>query len=415
MCDNPIIKKLDNPSELEHLYRENPSNFQSWLAVANDMHGDSMLLAAWNARLGYTKPTSSLKSNRNSIVTTFLYSLFALLLIKLPVIISVEGSWFYPRFAPIIVIGSLVAYFATRSKLGSRQYLLLATSMIVGSVVMLMMPDIEKSHSIVMSQIHMPLALLSILGVSFMAFEWRDLDARLHYIRYLGEVIIYLTIVLLGGAILMAITYGLFSLIDISLKGWYEEYFLVWGLVASPIVATFLFDTVLERDSKIATIVANVFSPLFLLTVIAYLIAMFVQQESPYSDRAFLIIFNGLLLVVWGIAVFSIAGRTETSSRMSDTVNICLVFTTLIINTIALSAIVFRIGEYGISPNKLAVVGANICIFIHLILILMEYIKQMKSEFNTQKLTDVIAKYLPIYSAWSVFIVVCLPLIFGYE
>ena len=41
--------------------------------------------------------------------------------------------------------------------------------------------------------------------------------------------------------------------------------------------------------------------------------------------------------------------------------------TTLIINGVALSAILFRVFEYGISPNKVVVSGVNILIFTHLI------------------------------------------------
>ena len=39
--------------------------------------------------------------------------------------------------------------------------------------------------------------------------------------------------------------------------------------------------------------------------------------------------------------------------------------TTLIINGLALSAILFRVFEYGISPNKVVVSGVNILIFTH--------------------------------------------------
>ncbi len=48
-----------------------------------------------------------------------------------------------------------------------------------------------------MSQIHMPLILLSLLALAFMAQEWKRSDAKLRYIRYLGEVAIYSILILL--------------------------------------------------------------------------------------------------------------------------------------------------------------------------------------------------------------------------
>ena len=82
----------------------------------------------------------------------------------------------------------------------------------------------------------------------------------------------------------------------------------ILGLVSAPIVATYLYDIVLRQKSNISNIIANTFSPLFLITVICYLIAMFYAKKSPYSDRDFLITFNGLLIAVWAITVFSISG-----------------------------------------------------------------------------------------------------------
>ena len=54
--------------------------------------------------------------------------------------------------------------------------------------------------------------------------------------------------------------------------------------------------------------------------------------------------------------------------------------TTLIINGVALSAILFRVFEYGISPNKVVVSGVNILIFTHLIVILIAYFRYIKAE-----------------------------------
>jgi hypothetical protein len=284
---------------------------------------------------------------------------------------------------------------------------------------MMLMPNQQNSASIIMSQLHMPMVLASLLALSYMANEWKSPFALLRYIRYIGEIIIYTTLILLGGIVLTLLTFGLFRLIGISIEEWYMKYVVIWGLVASPLVATYLYDAVLSRESRLATLIANVFAPLFLMTVVVYLLAMPFVQKNPYSDRDFLITFNGLLIIVWGITVFSISGRSLSSaSKIKDAVNISLVSITLIINTIALSAILFRLAEYGVTPNRVAVVGANLLIFVHLVFILVEYIKQLKTmanSDNSEKLIRAVANYLPVYTAWSVFIVVVLPILFNFK
>ena len=78
----------------------------------------------------------------------------------------------------------------------------------------------------------------------------------------------------------------------------------MWGVMSAPLIATWLWDQVMNRESKLASVIANVFSPLFLLLTVAYLLALLGQQRSPFSDREFLIIFNALLLVVGELLCF---------------------------------------------------------------------------------------------------------------
>ena len=66
------------------------------------------------------------------------------------------------------------------------------------------------------------------------------------------------------------------------------------------------------------------------------------------------------------IILFSIA-ETARSAKSKLTFNMLFLLSvlTIIVNSIALSAILFRISEWGISPNRLAVLGGNILILIN--------------------------------------------------
>jgi hypothetical protein len=71
-----------------------------------------------------------------------------------------------------------------------------------------------------------------------------------------------------------------------------------------------------------------------------------------------------MLIGVMGIIVFSIS---ETSinrrQKFNELVLFILSIITLIIDLVALSAIFYRLSEYGVTPNRLAVLGSNILIF----------------------------------------------------
>jgi len=267
-----------------------------------------------------------------------------------------------------------------------------------------------------MALIHLPLLLLSLLAVSFMSDKWDSVQSRLSFIQYIGEVSIYSVLILFGGMVLTGITLGLFSLINLSIEEWYVEYIVVLGLVSTPLVATYLFDAIQKRQSKFSIILSNVFSPLFLVTIFVYLMATIYQGESPYSNREFLIIFNGLLVVILAITIFSVSGRErKNTTHITDFINMALIGATLMVNIVALSAIIFRWTEYGVTLNRVVVTGANLLIFIHLALLLKQYIKQVWYNADPLELEATITKYLPVYSVWSLIVVLVLPIVFQYK
>jgi len=414
MTQNRILRNLDNPEILEELYRHDTRNFHGWFQEAVQECPDSDVLKTWRARLSYGERETHQASIRR-LVTVIFISLAALFLIKLPDFTPINESWFDTRFEILIVIGSVFVYFICFSMASLSLKFRTAVGFMGCIVVMGLMPEMPQSASLTMSKIHLPLVLFSLLAMLYMADEWKNPEARVRYIRFIGEVLIYAILIVIGGIILSLLTYSLFNLINLSID-WYGDYVVVWGLVSAPLVATYVYDTILNRDSRLTTLFANIFAPLVLIIVIGYLLMMAYTQKSPFSDRDFLVTLNGLLIVVWGITALSIIGRKYSFfPRITDPVNIALVGVTLIINIIALAALSFRFVEFGVTPNRIAALGVNLLIFGHLIEILRAYLRQYKSINDGDFLVSTIANYLPIYSLWSVFVVFFLPLLFWFR
>jgi magnesium-transporting ATPase (P-type) len=138
------------------------------------------------------------------------------------------------------------------------------------------------------------------------------------------------------------------------------------------------------------------------------------SAKDPYHDRDFLLIFNIMLTGVMGIIVFSITEISITrKQKFNEMVLFILSIITLIINLIALSAIFYRLSEYGITPNRLAILGSNILIFGNLILIMIDLFKINFKKSELEKVEMTISKYLPIYILWILIVVFGFPLIFG--
>jgi hypothetical protein len=252
-----------------------------------------------------------------------------------------------------------------------------------------------------------------IFGLIFIDFNLKDKTKRIEYIKYNGDLAILLAIILIAGGILTIVTIGLFAAIGIKIQKFYTENIVIIGLVSVPIIATYIIKNYTTVTNKIAPIIANIFSPLVLLTAIIYLIAWATSGKNPYNDREFLLIFNIMLLGVMVVIVFSI---TETSignkQKFNEMILFILSVVTAVIDLIALSAIFYRLGTFGITPNRLAVLGSNILILANLVLIIVDLYKVNFRKTLIEEVGLTISKFLTVYSIWIFFVIFGFPLIF---
>jgi len=136
--------------------------------------------------------------------------------------------------------------------------------------------------------------------------------------------------------------------------------------------------------------------------------------KDPYNDRDFLLIFNIMLLGVMGIIVYSVSETSEIKNqKFNSLILFVLSIVTIIIDLIALSAIFYRLGEYGLSPNRLAILVSNILILANLVIIMIDLfrINFKKNEFKIVEMS--VAKFLPVYLIWIVIVIFGFPFIFG--
>jgi hypothetical protein len=241
-------------------------------------------------------------------------------------------------------------------------------------------------------------------------------EKRLGYLRYNGDLVVMATLILIAGAILTGITIGLFELIGFKIERFYFDYVGIFGLAAAPIVGTYLTQTNPQLVGKVSPVIAKIFSPLVLVMLVIYLVAMVYAGKDPYNDREFLLIFNALLIGVMAIIFFSVAGTSKTTKSQREIwVLFLLSVVTVIVNGIALSAILFRISEWGITPNRAAVLGGNALILINLLLVTAQLFRVLSKKADITGVGKTIAFYLPIYLLWATIVTFLFPLIFGFK
>jgi hypothetical protein len=262
--------------------------------------------------------------------------------------------------------------------------------------------------------IHLPLLFWFIFRLVYIDFNLKNKIKRIEFIRYNGDLAILMALIVIAGGILTGITIGLFGAIGINIENFYFENIVIVGAVSVPIVATYIIKNYTALTNKIAPIIANIFSPLGLITALIFLIALAISGKDLYSDREFLLIFNVMLVGVMAVIVFSISETSTTGKqRFNETTLFILSVVTGVIDLIALSTIFYRLRTFGLTPNRLSVLGSNILILGNLILIILDlYIVNFKKS-NIREVELTIAKYLPVYLIWILFVVFGFPLLFG--
>jgi hypothetical protein len=414
---NRIKENINNFEQLEKIYRADKKEFEKTFLEIFPEISNYEIAKFWKTRFDYNnqkeKPSTIKKSDIFFLILT---SVITGILIKLPQLfnLGISEELFYAKNAGLIVFFGLSYYlFLSRDYIKTKAFLFYIFVFIVSAIYVNLLPQSMLRDSVNLAYIHLPLMLWCLYGIVFMDFDLMNKTKRINYIVYNGDLAILSAIILISGGILTAVTHGLFSAIAIQINKFYVDYIVVSGLVSVPIVTTFIISNFPSITNKIAPIIAKIFSPIVLITLVVYLISILVTGKDPYNDRDFLIVFNLMLLGVMAIIIFSISENYENKKqRFNEIILLALSTITLLINLVALSAIIYRLGEFGFTPNRTAVFGANLLIFGNLILITIDLFKVNFKKSDIKSVETTISKYLPIYMVWTVFVVFILPFIF---
>lgn len=410
-----ILENIENPRELEALYRKDKSAFKNAFNLVFESIQDQPTAQFWNERLNFEEDEISWGS-RNDLIFVITASFIAGLIAKLPDFFPLDANFFYPRNFGFIIFPLLAIYFVRKQNLHIKRLSIIFSAFLASFIYINLLPDNDQSDTLILACIHLPLFMWGLLGVTFTGDNLNSHHKRLAFLRYNGDLLVMVSLILAAGGLFTAITLGLFRLIDLNVEEFYFRYIAIWGLAASPIVGTFLIQTNPQLVNKVSPVIAKIFTPIVLVTLVIYLSAVIYTGKDPYNDREFLLVFNALLIGVMAIILFSIS---ETSKRTAHTSGTFLLLglsgVTIILNGIALSAILFRISEWGITPNRLAVLGANSLILANLLFVAYGLFKMLRDRHEAERVERSIGSFLPIYIGWIMIVTFIFPFVFNFS
>ena len=97
-----------------------------------------------------------------------------------------------------------------------------------------------------------------------------------------------------------------------------------------------------------------------------------------------------------------------------DKLQLALVVCALLVDAMALWAILARITEFGFSPNRVAALGENLILLANLGGAAVLYARFLRGRKGFASLERWQTNFLPVYLAWAVVVVVLFPIFFRF-
>ncbi len=347
------------------------------------------------------------------------FAVAAAMAIKVPALFGINfddrHAEFYTRNLSLFVLPLLTGYFLWKRRLDTRTVSWLTAGFVTAGVFANVYPFTPKGNTEILSALHLPIALWLAVGIAYAGGRWSQVAGRMDFIRFSGELFIYYVLIALGGGVLMAFMAMLFRAIGINLEPFFQSWLLPCGAAGAVLIASWLVEAKQSVIENMAPVLTRLFTPLFAAMLITFLIAVLWTGHGVDIQRNVLIAFDLLLAVVIGLLLYSVSARDPLGPPGPfDTLQVSLVISALLADTVALWAIAARITEFGFSPNRVAALGENVILLVNLAWSAVLYIQFLRGRGSFTRIERWQTSYLPVYAAWAVIVVTVFPPVFGW-
>lgn len=354
------------------------------------------------------------------LIIVIMLACCAALMVKLPELWGWSlqddaDSWFYARNFALFAFPFIAAYWVWKRQLGLLGSAIVAITVLSASLIMNLMPFSMTSHTGALALMHLPIVLWFVVGVLYSGDYWQSMARRMDFVRFSGEFAIYYVLIALGGAVLTALTLGLYGFIGYDMEWLAEAWLIPCGAAGAVVIAAFLVEAKQSAIENIAPVLARVFTPLVTATLFFFLLTMLLSGQAFDVQREVLIVLDLMLVLVLGLVLYSVSSRDPSAPvGVIDRLQLALIVVALLVDIFALLAIADRILSMGFTPNRVAALGENLVLFVSLCGYAWFYRQFISQRRGFLALERWQTAYIPVYALWALVVVVLFPLIFGF-
>jgi hypothetical protein len=319
------------------------------------------------------------------------------------------------RNTGLLVFPFLAAYFAWKRRFAGAVAATMLVPVAALAVALNLYPFAPGGSTGMLAALHAPVILWLLAGVAYVGGRWRSDKRRMDFVRFTGELGIYFTLIALGGAVLIALTLATLQVIGADFEPVLENWILPFAVPGALLVAVWLVEAKQHVVENIAPVLTRVFTPLTIAMLLVLLAVLATAGGFAEVDRNLLILLDAILVLVLCLVLYSISARDPLAPPgLFDALQFVLVVAALAVDAVMLVAMLTRIAEFGYSPNKIAALGLNLLLLVHLLRaawLSLGFLRGLRPFTAGERWQT---RYLPVYGIWAAVVVVLFPPVFGF-
>ncbi len=354
------------------------------------------------------------RAPRRELVVVLALAVCAGVVLEAALRAGLDGS-LLARNAAALVLPFLTGYFAWKRRVTSEVAAVLVVPFVAITLALNLFPFASEGATEIVAAIHAPIVLWFAVGLAYVGGDWRSHRRRMDFIRFTGEWVVYLTLLALGGGVLIGLTVGAFNALGTDMEWVIEDWVLPFGVPGAVIVAAWLVEAKQGVVENIAPVLTRVFTPITIVMLLVLLVAFALDGNLVDVDRTLLILMDLILVVVLGLLLYSISARDPLDPPdLFDRLQLVLVVSALAVDLVMLTAMLTRIAEFGVSPNKAVALGLNLVLFANLAWSARLQIGFLRGRRRFEAVELWQTRYLPVFGAWAALVVVLVPPLFDF-
>ena len=326
-----------------------------------------------------------------------------------------ESSGWLMRNLGLFVLPLLAGYFARRRQLDTRRWALTAAPFALIALVVNLYPFDSNSVTETLVAVHLPVLLWFLVAHPYAGGKIESHERRMDFVRFTGEWVIYYVLIALGGGVLLGLTALILEPIGPGLVEGVIEWVLPSGAAGAVIVAAWLVESKQRVVENMAPVLTMLFTPLFAVMLTVAAVSYAVSGVAGDFDRELLGVFDALMVVVLGLVLYAMSARDPgRPAGLADGVQLVAVLSALALDLMVLSAMVARVGDLGLTPNRIVALGLNLILLVNLAGAAWLSLQFVRGQTTFHRLERWQTGYLPVFAVWTAAVVLVLPPLFAF-